>query len=171
MTNTGDFRRYSYSGDTSYLINSFDVGRSSAAPAYKPEPERNLKVRENAKRKSKNQLLQEQRIGFGRVVVIAIVSVLMMAMFFGVLSTFAKKNELNHEISNLESQLAVAQSENTRINSELNSLVSMSMIDKYAVEELGMTKMQPQQISYIDVSQFKEEHINAVEYVNQKLDK
>lgn len=53
MTNTGDFRRYSYSGDTSYLINSFDVGRSSAAPAYKPEPERNLKVRENAKRKSK----------------------------------------------------------------------------------------------------------------------
>lgn len=171
MTNTGDFRRYSYSGDTSYLINSFDVGRSSAAPAYAPDTKRNLKVRENGKRKSKNQLLQEQRLGFGKIVSIAIVSVLTIAMFLGVLSTYAKKNELNHEISNLESQLAVAQSENTRINSELNSLVSMSMIDKYAVEKLGMTKIQNQQIRYIDVSQFKEEHISAVERIEQKTKK
>lgn len=171
MTNTGDFRRYSYSGDTSYLINSFDVSRSSAAPAYTPEPKRNLKVRENEKRKSRKQLLQEQKIGFGRIAVIITVSVLVLAMFFGVLSTYAKKNELNHEISNLESQLAVAQSENTRINSELNSLVSMSMIDKYAVEELGMSKMQTQQIRYIDVSQFKEEYKTAIEYVEEMAEK
>lgn len=171
MTNTGDFRRYSYSGDTSYLINSFNAGRSSAAPAYVPEPKRDLKVRENGKRKSKKQLLQEQKAGFVKVVTIVIVSVLTIAMFFGVLSTFAKKNELNHEISNLESQLAVAQSENTRINSELNSLVSMSMIDKYAVEKLGMTKMQTQQIRYIDVSQFKEEHKTAAQFVAEQAGK
>ncbi len=168
MTNTGDFRRYSYSGDTSYLINSFDVSRSSAAPAYVPDPRRNLKVRENEKRKSKKQLLQEQRLGFGRVITIVVVCVLTLAMFFGVLSTYAQKNELNHEISNLEEQLAVSQSENTRINSELNSLVSMSMIDKYAVEELGMTKIQSHQIRYIDVSQFKEERKTAIEYVAEK---
>ena len=92
-------------------------------------------------------------------------AVLMIAMFFGVLHTYAQKNELNHAISNLESQLSVAQSENTRINSELNSLVSMSMIEKYAVEELGMTKMQTQQIRYINVSEFRDEYKNAVEYV------
>lgn len=168
MTNTGDFRRYSYAGDTSYLINSFDIGRSSAAPAYTPDTGRNLKVKENKKRKSRSMLLQEQRMGFARTVTVITVCALVLAMLFGVISTYAKKNELNHEISELESQLAVAQSENTRINSELNSLVSMSMIDEYAVNELGMTKMQAQQIRYIDVSQFKEEHKTAVEYVAEK---
>ena len=168
VTNTGDFRRYSYSSDTSYAIEAFNLSRSSAAPAYTPETKKDLKVRENNKRKSKNQLLQEQRLSFSKTVSIAIVSVLILAMLLGVLYTYAKKNELNHEISNLETQLAVAQSENTRINSELNSLVSMSMIDKYAVEKLGMTKMQSNQISYIDVSQYKEKHKTAVEYVAEQ---
>lgn len=168
MTNTGDFRRYSYSGDTSYLINSFDVRRSSAAPAYEPDTRRELKVRENAKRKSRKQLVNEQKVGFARTFVIVTVAVLVLAMFFGVIRTYAQKNELNHEISNLESQLAVAQSENTRINSELNSLVSVSMIDKYAVEELGMTKIQSHQIRYIDVDEFEQKYMTAVEYVAQK---
>ncbi|MCH5321623.1 MAG: septum formation initiator family protein [Eubacterium sp.] len=171
MTNTGDFRRYSYSSDTSYAIDAFNLSRSSAAPAYTPEPKKELKVRENGKRKSKNQLLQEQRIGFGRTVTIITAAVLVLAMFFGVLYTYAIKNELNYEISRLETQLAVAQSENTRINSELNALVSVSMIDKYAVEELGMSKMQSYQISYIDVSQYKEEHKNAIEYVAEQAAK
>lgn len=171
MTNTGDFRRYSYAGDTTYLIESFTNSRSSAAPAYTPNTNKKLRVRENEQRKSKKQLLQEQKINFGRVATIVIVSVLMLAMFFGVLSTYAKKNELNHEIANLQSDLAIAQSENTRINSELNALVSVSMIDQYAVEELGMTKMQSNQIRYIDVSEYKEERQNAVEYVAQQANK
>lgn len=168
MTNTGDFRRYSYSSDASYALKAFDVSRSSAAPAYIPEPKRDLRVRENGKRKSKKQLKYEQKIGFGRIITVIAASILMIAMFFGVLHTYAKKNELNHAISNLETQLSVAQSENTRINSELNSLVSMSMIEKYAVEELGMTKMQAQQIRYINVSEFKDEYKNAIEYVAEQ---
>lgn len=171
MTNTGDFRRYSYAGDTSYLINSFDASRSSAAPAYTPEPKRDLKVRENGKRKSRNQLLQEQRLNFRKIVIISTAALLTIAMLFAVLHTYAQKNELNHEISSLESQLAVAQSENTRINSELNSLVSMSMIDKYAVEKLGMTKMQTGQIRYIDVSQYKEKHKTALQFVEEQAAK
>lgn len=163
MTNTGDFRRYSYSSDASYAVQAFNLSRSSAAPAYKPEPKRELKVRENNKRKSKNQLLQEQRISFRKAVVIFTTAVLSIAMLFGVLHTFALKNELTHEISNLQTQLAVAESENTRINSELNALVSMNMIDKYAVEKLGMSKMQSNQIRYIDVSQYKEERQLAVQ--------
>lgn len=168
MTNTGDFRRYSFAGDTTYLINSFDVSRSSAAPSYKPDTQRELKVRENNKRKSKNQLLQEQRFAFRKTFAIAVSALLTVAMLFGVLHTYAKKNELNHEISSLETKLTVAQSENTRINSELNALVSMSMIDKYAVEKLGMTKMQANQIRYIDVSQFKEEHKSAVQKLEEQ---
>lgn len=157
MANNTDFRQYSYSSDASYAVQAFNMSRSSAAPAYAPRRQRELKVRENSKRKSRTELLREQRLAFGKVIAIGTVALLAIAMLFGMLHTNAKKNELNHEISTLETQLSIAQSENTRINSELNSLVSMSMIDQYAVEKLGMSKVRSNQIRYIDVSRYKEE--------------
>lgn len=170
MTNTGDFRRYSYYSDASYAVKAFDVQRSSAAPAYTPQPspKKDFKVRENTKKKSRSQLLKEQKIGFIQIVKIGIVSLLSLAMLFGILCNYAKKNELIHEISRLETDLSIAQSESTRLNSELDSLVSMSMIDQYAVEELGMTKMKSNQIRYIDVSQYKEKRLAAAQLLLQK---
>lgn len=163
MTNTGDFRRYSYASDASYAVEAFSLNRSSAAPAYKPQTQRELKVRENNKRKSRSQLLAEQKLGLKRAVVIAVTALLSIAMLYSVLHTYAKKNELTHEISNLETQLAIAESENTRIKSELDSLVSMSMIDRYAVDELGMSKVQSNQIVYVNVSEYKQQHQIAME--------
>ncbi len=157
MTNTGDFRRYSYSGDASYALKAFDVSRSSAAPVYKPERKRNLKVRENGGNKSRSELVAEQRAATVKIAVIVATALVAIAMLFAVIGSMAAKNELNHEITNLENRLSVAQSENTRINSELNAMVSMSMIDQYAVEELGMVKIQSNQIKYIDVAKYKDE--------------
>lgn len=157
MTNSGDFRRYSYQSDAAYALKAFDVARSSAAPAYEPKRQRDLKVRNNTARKSKAQLVKEQRAALVKAIGIICAALAFLGMFFGVLHTYAAKNELIHEISDLQTELSVAESENTRINSELNSLVSMSMIDKYAVDKLGMSKVQSNQIRYIDVSQFKEE--------------
>ena len=159
MTNSGDFRRYSYQSDAAYALKAFDVSRSSAAPAYAPKKQRNrdLKVRNNNTRKSRAQLIKEQRATLIKAACIVCVALAFLGMFFGVLHTYAVRNELTHEISNLQTELSVAESENTRINSELNSLVSMSMIDKYAVDKLGMSKVQSNQIRHIDVSQFKEE--------------
>ncbi len=166
VTNTGDFRRYSYSTDTAYALKAFEASRSSAAPSYTPS-EKNFKVRENLKNKSMAQLRAEQSAGFSATVKILLVSVLSIAMLFGVVYTCVQKNELTHEIAGLEAQLSAAESENTRLNSELNSLVSMSMIDKYAVEKLGMTKVQSNQIQYIDVSQYKEKHFAAAQLIEQ----
>lgn len=168
MTNTGDFRRYSYSTDASYALKAFDLQRSSAAPAYQPGTKKDLRVRENTGRKSKSQLKHEQSLGFASALKIGIVALLSLSMLFGVLYTYAKKNELIHDISRLETQLAISQSENTRLNSELDALVSMSMIDQYAVEELGMTKMKSNQIRYIDVSQYKEKRQTAAQRVLQE---
>lgn len=171
MTNTGDFRKYSYSTDAAYALKAFDIDRSSAAPAYSPNRKKDFKIRENNGQKSKAQLLHEQKLGFIQIVKIIVTAALSIAMLFGVIYTHVQKNELMHEISNLESRLDVAQSENVRINSELDALVSMSMIDKYAVEELGMTKMRSNQIRYIDVSQYKEERISAAQMLMENSKK
>lgn len=41
----------------------------------------------------------------------------------------------------------------------------MNMIDQYAVEKLGMTKMKSNQIKYIDVSQYKQKRMAAAQAI------
>lgn len=160
MTNSQDFRRYSYTADASSALHAFEAQRSSAAPAYPPvqppQPNRGFRVRENPKQKSRNQLKAEQKRGFGNVKVIIGVALTCIVMFCGVLYTNAQKNELSHKINSIQKELAVANSENVRLTSELDALVSVNMIEQYAVENLGMTKIQARQIHYIDVAEYKE---------------
>ena len=86
---------------------------------------------------------------------ILVVSVLVtLGMLGGVLFTFAQKNKLNHEVASINRQISEAQSESTRLNSQLDALVSVEMIDQYAVEKLGMSKMQSGQMRYVDVDAY-----------------
>lgn len=158
MTNAADFRRYSYNTDTSYAnaLDAFNATRSVSAPEMKPQRKRAFTIRPNTKRKSKAQLIAEQKASFRHVVVVLTVTVLSLSMLFGVVYTFVQKSELTHSISKSKSAIAIANSENVSLNSELEAMVSMSQIDLYAVEKLGMVKLQPNQIRYIDTSEFKE---------------
>lgn len=157
MTNTNDFRKYSYSTDPTYLVNSFDVQRGSQAPSLRPneQPQRGLKVRENKEIKSRRELKSEQRNGFIKAFKICMVAVISLVMIALVINSLAVKNELTKEISAKEVKISNAQSEYISLQSQLDSLVSMSMIDQYAVEELGMTKVKSNQIQYMDVSEYK----------------
>ena len=94
MTNSGDFRRYSYQSDAAYALKAFDVSRSSAAPAYAPKKQRNrdLKVRNNNTRKSRAQLIKEQRATLIKAACIVCVALSFLGMFFGVLHTYAVMN-------------------------------------------------------------------------------
>lgn len=165
MTNTNDFRRYSYQSDTAYLINSFDFSRGSQAPKLRPQekPAEKLRVRENERLKSRSELKKEQKSAFRHAARVVGVAVLCLAMICLVLHSLALKNELTKEISAKQTEIANAQSEFISLQSELNSLVSMSMIDKYAVEELGMTKMKSNQIQYVNVEEYKEQHKKAAQ--------
>lgn len=159
MTNATDFRRYSYSVNTSSALEAFNVTRSVAAPA--PETRRQHKkmftVIPNTVKKTRKELVKEQKIAFRQVAVILTVTVLALSMLFGVVFTFVQKSELTHNIAKAKSQIAIAESENISLNSELEAMVSMSQIDRYAVEQLGMIKLQSNQIRYIDTSKYKEE--------------
>ena len=72
-----------------------------------------------------------------------------------VIGSLAVKNELTKEIAAKQTQIANAQSENISLQSELDSLVSVSMIDDYAVNKLGMKKVKSNQIQYVDVDGYK----------------
>lgn len=167
MTNTNDFRRYSYANDPAYLINQFDFQRNSrnaqAAPKLKPETQRNFKVRENTKVKSKAQLKAEQKSSAITIAKIAAVAVICLLMIGLVINSFVMKNELTKEISAKQTQIANAQSENVALESKLDSLVSISMIDEYAVSKLGMTKVKSNQIQYMDVNEYKAQRADNIQ--------
>ena len=159
MTNTNDFRRYSYSSDPAYLINQFDFSRGSQAPKIKPQSQpdvnKGFKVHENKTFKTKSQLKAEQKRGVSSTLKIAAVAVTCFVMIALVIGSLAVKNELTKEIAAKQTQIANAQSENISLQSELDSLVSVSMIDDYAVNKLGMKKVKSNQIQYVDVDGYK----------------
>lgn len=165
MTNTNDFRRYSYQTDPTTLIQSFSYTHGSQAPAVTPrkqERERELKVREGKGVKSRTELLSEQKASRAFVVRIAVCAVVCLAMIGLVINSLAVKNQLTREIARQETAIANAESEYISLQSQLNALVSISMIDQYAVEKLGMTKVKSNQIQYMDVSEYKAQREKAL---------
>lgn len=97
MTNTGDFRRYSYSTDAAYAVQAFNYQRTSAAPSYVPTPKKDFKVRERSQRKAKPNFFTS-RNWLKKALQISVVAALCLTMLFAVLYTNAKTNELTHEI-------------------------------------------------------------------------
>ena len=156
MTNTGDFRRYSYAADASYAVQAFNMQRSNQATApAQPKPRERFTVHENTVVKSKSQLKAEQKSSFRQMLQIMAVAVISLAIVGIVIGSFAMKNELTKELAAVERDISNAQSDCVSLQSQLDSLVSMSMIEQYAVEQLGMTKVKSNQVLYIDVEQYK----------------
>ncbi len=157
MTNTNDFRRYSYRNDTAYMIDSFSMNRGTQAPKLRPGEETgtSFKVRENARVKSKSQMKAEQNNAFNMIIKIAAAALVCLAMVAVLLNSMAVKNELTRQISKQQIAIENAKSENISLQSELDAMVSISMIDEYAVEKLGMRKVKSNQIQYMDVGEYK----------------
>ena len=161
MTNSNDFRRYSYQYDTSYMIKDFNLSRSSAAPKHTetPSEEKKLKLRENKTVKSSEQILKDERLGFKNAVVLLTVAAVIIAFVGFTIHSFALKNELTREVSSIETKISYAQSENISLNSRLDAMVSIGTIDEYAVNELHM--------QYIDVQKYKAERMEKIK--NERL--
>ncbi len=167
MTNARDFRRYSVGIDfeTRSAVNAFSQMRSSAAPKIAPDvtPDipapsrrRKLTVTTNEKLKSRSELIQSQR--FARKQAFIILSVLAVAavMLFSMLFTYAMKNECTREIASLKTELSREVNQNICTNAELEALVTIEQIEDYAINKLGMVKLQSDQIRYIDVEKYKD---------------
>lgn len=156
MVNTNDFRRYSYTYDAAYAVDAFNQTRSSAAPDVRrgKEKKRKLTLSPNTKLKSREEVKADEKRSFLQAVKICVETVLAASMLFGVLFTYVQKNELTKSIASIKKDISAAQSENVSLNSELEALVSVSQIDSYAVEKLGMTRVQDNNVKYIDSAEY-----------------
>lgn len=150
------------------------AGYQNAAEAYDFsmfEPQKDMPVRQRAataplkktqaaqvelkvvpKRTAQQEKLQQQ-LGFRRAAV-AFVCCFAIFMCIGMfISSSVKSAEVSSQISQMQTQIQNAQSENVRLRAAVNGMYSIANVESYAQDVLGMSKMEEYQIRYVDLSE------------------
>ena len=110
--------------------------------------ERRLRIVE--KRKKEKQLKEQAAQSARNTFKIVIVSAILFTMVAVVMYCRVQLNEINAQYNNVKSQITIAESDNVRLNMELDAKASVYNIDEYAVEVLNMYKIGEQQINYLE---------------------
>lgn len=141
---------YNYNYDRNEKVVSYN---SSAAPKVKPEPQKKPQLELVQKKKlTAQQMRYQSALEAKRTIKVMAVAVsIMMFMAVSIYSRI-QLDEINREISAVENQIELAKSDAVKLNNELNAVVSIDNVEEYAVNELGMEKVQDYQVEYIDMS-------------------
>lgn len=83
-------------------------------------------------------------------------------------------NRMYHQISEKNTLLESVQSENVRLKSELESKMTLKNVEDYAVNVLGLQKLDNSQINYVqtqtdDIIEIPEENKNIITKVKEKI--
>lgn len=132
--------------DFEYFENGY-----SAAPQRKSEKKVNPSISRVAPR-TKADLRRQEVEGLKKSVRALVFVVVMFAMVSMQIVAGAENYKLDRQIQEVERQLAIEQSENVRLSATLNGITGIAVIDTYATEVLGMTKVENYQIECIDLS-------------------
>ncbi len=124
---------------------------SSAAPQRRKEEKRNSDIKK-VEPITQEEIRRQELFGLKKSLgVFAFVVVMFMIISMQIVAG-AKNYSLDRQIQEVEELLAVEQAENVRLSSTLNGITGIAVIDTYATEVLGMTKVENYQIECIDLS-------------------
>ena len=140
-----------------YSSNAYDIeyfeSRSAAQPLRKEEQVQRKNNLKKIDSKTSEQLRAEEFRSLKKSVAVLSFVLVLFAMVSLQISAGAKNYELMREIQKAEAALEIQQSENIRLNSALNGITGITVIDTYATDVLGMTKVENYQIECIDLSE------------------
>ena len=133
-----------------YDFEYFETG-SSAATQRKAEEKRRPPIKKVAPM-TKEESRQQEMAGLRKSLrVFAFVLAMFMVVSMQIVA-IAKDYWLDREIQKVEQLIAVEEAEFVRLSSTLNGITGIAVIDTYATEVLGMTKVENYQIECIDLS-------------------
>lgn len=145
-----------YNKYDSYKFEYFEpktVSTSSAAPKIKETPKKapQLKLIQQPK-PTRAQIQSEARksaMQARKILAVACVVIMFLAM---VIYSRVQLDEINRDIKQVESAMKIAQSDTVRLNNALSSVISINKVEDYALNVLGMVKVQDYQVVYVDLS-------------------
>lgn len=91
---------------------------------------------------------QFKRYSVPKTVIFALVA---LAMFWLVIDSYVSLNSMYSKVSKAQSQLTELKSENVRLESKLQSQVSVRNVEEYAENILGMERLDSSQIKYVQI--------------------
>lgn len=137
------------------LFDSYDYGTSAPRlePVYEPEviPQRKSAPvkKKQIKHVSKAAVKATRASLVSSIRIVAILSCI-FAVFSIAMYLNGMLDETATKITRLESDIKIAQSENVRLSSALEGMVSIDKVEDYAEENLGMVKLENYKITYFD---------------------
>lgn len=113
--------------------------------------------RDSVKPQSRGEVSLSQE-GSGRteskikaVLSIILISALAVVLFGTVIYSLDRRSTMYSRVSALNEELTLAEAENVRLQSELESKISAKNVEDYAENVLGMQKIDSSQIKYIEI--------------------
>ena len=123
----------------------------STAPKKREEKKPQMRVVVNNRRKSKINIVpsyvKSNSVAKAGVVLFCLLAILGMLIYMQ-----AKLDNVNRQIARTQQTLEETKSETVRLQMELNSIISIDKVEDYAVNTLGMVKIESGQVEYIDLS-------------------
>lgn len=124
---------------------AYDLSLFEERPAKVVQLKPNKKMQKAQQRKNAIQ-------SFLNTMATLLVASSVIAIMGLMITSRVKLTEMDSMISQRQQQLVVLQSENTRLTDELASKTSTKNVDDYASNTLGMQKVEPSQIEYIQAA-------------------
>lgn len=126
---------------------------SAAAPKRAASPAKKTAEIKKVAPKSRKQVRVESKQNARRATVAAVFLAIVFCALSLQISALTRQYELFREINAAEQKIENAKSESIRLNSELNGITSIGVVDNYATKILGMTKAEKYQVKCVDLSE------------------
>ena len=88
---------------------------------------------------------------FASVALHVIAVALLLGMIFSVVHSQARITELNGQINDTRTDLTAAQSEYDYLSTKMNAITSRASLQEVAEGQLGLVKLDPSQITYVQL--------------------
>lgn len=141
-------------------------------PVYRPQPPEE----KPEDRRASNITMKKIPPKRGSASKVFLLAFSVFSICFVVISGKVETSKIYRQISSAERNLESVQSENVRLQSELESKMTLKNVEEYAVKVLGLQKLNNTQIEYVetqtdDVVEIPEEDKNVFVRIKDKFDK
>ena len=129
--------------------------RGSAVPSVRPRQPASAPrraPRPKVVKKTRAQLRAETRRSRAMAIKIMAVATVLFTMIAFQIYSQVRVDELDRQLADINSQISIMESDNTRLSMEIGANVELSKVEEYAQNTLGMVKVSDYQVQYLNIS-------------------
>lgn len=169
MTGNSSVHKYSQHNDTHRPGRNY---RDYHQPAYISQPPEKTPE----ERRTSNITMNKTPPKRGSASKVFLLAFSVFSICFVVISGKVETSKMYRQISSAQENLEIIQSENVRLQSELESKMTLKNVEEYVVDVLGLQKLNNSQIEYVetqtdDIVEIPEEEQNFFVRIKDEFDK